>query len=137
SCRNAPINLVIRIWLADNSSIVWVYVVHRSRCVEEAIAIDRKRVSMDLVRSGLQLILGDTLPKAIFRGEAALHHREFPNQIKRRIDEVLASLDLRECDRYSVEYHLVLKIQSAVNASIGGNARHQSPVDSPDGRYSR
>ncbi len=104
-------NFVICIRLADNSSIVGIDIVDRSRGVEEGVTIDRKSVAVDTVGAGLKLILGDTLPKAILRGEGALQHGELPDQIKWRIDEVLAALKFREGDGYSVKDHFVLKIQ--------------------------
>ena len=63
---------MVRIRLANNSSIVWIDIVHCSRGVEEGVTIDPKGVSMDFVCSGLKLILGDTLTQAILRGEGAL-----------------------------------------------------------------
>src|SRR5438132_683513 len=101
----APIDFMIRIRLADNSSIVWVHTIDSARGVEEGVAIDCKTVSVDLAGAGLKLILGHTLPKAILCREGALQNGELPDHIKRRIDVVLAALKFRECDGHPVKDH--------------------------------
>src|SRR6266567_1498523 len=91
---------------------------------------------MNFASSGLKLILGNTLPKAILCGKGALQYGELLDHIERRINEVLAALKFRECDGYSVEDDLVLKIQSAVNAPIGRYPRRQSTAKARRRRYS-
>ena len=78
---------------------------------------------MNFVGAGLKLILGYALPKAILRGEGALQNGELLDHIKWRIDEVLAALKFRECDGHAVKDHFILKIHSAVNASVSRDSR--------------
>src|SRR5437867_2684264 len=128
---------MVRIRTADNSTIVGIDIVDSTWGVEKGVTIDRKRAAMDTVGPGLKLILEDTLPKPILGGEGALQHGEFPDQVKRRIDEILAALKFGEGDGYSVENHFVLKIQSTIDATVSRYSRCQPSINAPDGRYSR
>ena len=110
SGSKATINFMVSVRTADYSSIVWVHTVDGARGVEEGVAIYPICVSMDLVSSGLKLILSDALPKSILRREGALQHGKFLDQVKWRIDEILAALKFREGDGYAVEHHFVLKV---------------------------
>ena len=117
---------MVSVRTADYSSIIWVHTVDGARCIEGGVAIYPISFSMDLVGPGLELILGYPLSQAILRRKGALQHGKFLDQVKWRIDEILAALKFRECNWYTVEDHFVLKVQSAVNAPIGRYSGRQS-----------
>ena len=112
----APVNLVICIRRTDDASIVAIDVIKCASSIEEGIAVDGKYISVNGIRSGFQLVLGNALGEAVLRGEGALQNGEFLERFEGRIDIKLEALGFREGDWDTIEDNFVLEIQPAIDA---------------------